>query len=36
MLDAFDSLVKPILLFSSEIWSHVSKEYSGEIEKDIL
>ena len=36
MLDAFDSLVKPILLFSSEIWSHDSKDHSGEIEKNII
>ena len=36
MLDAFKSLVKPILLFSSEIWGHDSKEDSGEIEKNIL
>ena len=33
MLDAFNSLVKPILLFFSEIWGHDSKEGSGEIEK---
>ena len=33
MLDAFNSLVKPILLFSSEIWGHDSKEDSGQIEK---
>ena len=33
MLHASNSLVKPILLLSSEIWGHDSKEYSGEIEK---
>ena len=33
MFDAFNSLVKPILLFLSEIWDHDSKQDSGEIEK---
>ena len=33
MLDAFNSLVKPILLFSSEIWDHDSKEDSRKIGK---
>ena len=36
MLDAFNSLVKPILSFSSEIWGHDSKEDSGETEKHSL
>ena len=33
LLETFNSLVKPILLFSSEIWGHESKEESGEVEK---
>ena len=33
MLDAYNPLVKPILLFSTEIWGHDSTEDSGEIEK---
>ena len=33
MLNAFNSLVKPILSFSSETWGHDSKEDSGEMEK---
>ena len=33
LLETFNSLVKPILLFSSEIWGHESKEESSEVEK---
>ena len=33
LLEAFNSPVKPILLFSSEIWGHESKEESSEVEK---
>ena len=32
LLDTFNSLVKPILLFSSEIWGHESKDESSEVE----
>ena len=33
LLEAFNSLVKPLLLFSTEIWGHESKEESSEVEK---
>ena len=33
LLATFNSLVKRILLFSSEIWGHESKEESSEVEK---
>ena len=33
VLETFNSLVKPILLFSSDIWGHESKEEPSEVEK---
>ena len=33
LLETFNSLVKSILLFSSEIWGHESKEELSEVEK---
>ena len=33
LLETFNSLVKPILLFSSEIWGYESKQESSEVEK---
>ena len=33
LLATFNSLVKPILPFSSVIWGHESKEESSEVEK---